>query len=122
MPAFCQHIEYRLALGAPPFSGAKSSQTGGWLQFRAPSCENPFVVQAALIDAWWPSAALQMKRLHPMGTVSFSCHFFSPLPPPYLLVAQTRKIHEGYISERNELWSQDGVLVAVAQQLIAIIH
>ena len=122
MPAFCQHIEYRLALGSPPFSNAQSTLSGGWLQFRQETCSNPFAIQVALIDAWWPSIALQMKKLHPMGTISFSCHFFSTLPPPYLLIAQTRKTHDGYVSERNELWSQQGVLIAVAQQIIAIIR
>lgn len=122
MPQFCQHIEYRLCIGAAPFSGGLSSKTGGWLSFRADECLNPFVQQAALIDAWWPSMVLRMKRMHRMGTISFSCHFFSEAAPPYLFVGQTRSIQDGYASERNELWSKEGKIVAIAQQLVAIIR
>jgi acyl-CoA thioesterase len=122
MPRFCQNIAYRLCIGAAPFSGSSSSKTGGWLSFREDECHNPFVQQVALIDAWWPSMVLKMKRMHRMGTVSFSCHFFSDVAPPYLFVGQTRSIQDGYASERNELWSQDGKIVAIAQQMVAIIH
>ena len=122
MPAFSQHLEYRVCLGGFPFQGSSSSRTGGWISFREDQCSNPIIQQAALIDAWWPTMAMSLKKMHYMGTVSFSCHFFEPVPPPYLFVGQNRLIHDGYASEQNELWSTDGHLVALAQQLIAIIR
>ena len=122
MPAFAQHLEYRVCLGGFPFQGVSSSKTGGWLSFRDDQCLEPSVQQAALIDAWWPTMAMNMNKMHYMGTVSFSCHFFAPIAPPYLFVGQNRVIHNGYASEHNELWSTDGRLVALAQQVIAIIR
>ena len=122
MPSFSQHLEYRVCLGGFPFQGSSCSQTGGWISFREDQCAHPAVQQAALIDSWWPSMAMNMKKMHYMGTVSFSCHFFEPVAPPYLFVGQNRVIREGYASEKNELWSADGRIVALAQQLIAIIR
>ena len=122
MPAFSQHIEYRVCVGGFPFQGSASSKTGGWLAFREDRCTQPAVQQVALMDSWWPSMAMNINKMHYMGTVSFSCHFFAPIAPPYLFIAQNRAIHDGYASEKNELWSTDGKLVAVAQQLIAIIR
>lgn len=122
MPAFSQHIEYRMCIGSFPFQGTNSSQTGGWISFRHDDCKKPAVQQVALIDAWWPSMAMNMTKMHYMGTVSFSCHFFAPIAPPYLFVGQTRSIQDGYASEKNALYAADGTIVALAQQAIAIIR
>ena len=121
MPTFCQHVDYRLAVGAAPFSRAHSSHTGGWIAFRDMHSDDPYAVQAALIDAWWPSMVLRFSKMMAMGTVSFSCHFFEPAPAPYIFIAQTHKIDTGYASEYNQLWSASGQLVAQAQQLIVIV-
>ena len=122
MPQFCRHISYRLCIGEAPFSRCSSSKTGGWIDFHDNQSSNNYACVVALIDAWWPSMVLYMRNMHYLGTVSFSCHFFAPFAPPYLFVGQTRKLQDGYASESNELWSADGNLVAIAQQLIAIIH
>ena len=122
MPQFCQHISYNLCIGGTPFSGSSSSHTGGWIDFRNTKDSSHWACAVALMDAWWPSMVLYMKNMHYMGTVSFSCHFFAPLAPPYLFVGKTRMLNDGYASESNELWSTEGQLVAMAQQLIAIIH
>ena len=122
MPSFAQHLEYRVCIGGFPFQGSSSSKTGGWISFREDQCPYPAVQQVALMDSWWPSMAMNLKKMHYMGTVSFSCHFFAPVSPPYLFVGQNRIIHGGYASEKNELWSADGNLVALAHQMIAIIR
>jgi hypothetical protein len=121
MPRFCQHIEYKLGIGAAPFSGASRSKTGGWLAFRELLCTDAFAIQVALLDAWWPSMVLRMKKMRAMGTVSFSCHFLEPIMPPYIFVAHTHTLKDGFATESNWLWSEQGVLVARAQQLIAIL-
>ena len=122
MPAFSQHVEYRMCIGGFPFQGSASSKTGGWISFREDACLHPAVQQVALIDAWWPSMAMNMKKMHYMGTISFSCHFFAPIAPPYLFFGQTRSIQDGYASEKNSLYAADGSIVALAQQVIAIIR
>lgn len=122
MPSFSQHLEYRVCVGGFPFQGSSRSKTGGWISFRENQCSHHAVQQAALIDSWWPCMAMNVKKMHYMGTVSFSCHFLEVASPPYLFVGQNRVIRDGYASEKNELWSSDGRLVALAQQVIAIIR
>ena len=74
MPAFTQHFEYWPTLGALPFTGSSPFVTGGWIRSRHDSILDPEII-VALLDAWWPSMALGLNKIRPMGTISVSHPF-----------------------------------------------
>ena len=127
MPAFTQHFRYHHGLGGVPGFGQASTQTGGWL--RAPDVHSvgDTALIAAMLDAWFPAWLCRMGRLAQMATVSFNAHFMAPWGAkagnsPVLIENTSDMAQEGYATERNELWSADGRLLARSQQLVALLE
>ena len=127
MPAFTQHFRYHHGLGGVPGFGSPSTHTGGWLC--APEVQGPgdTALIAAMLDAWFPAWLCRMGRLAQMATVSFHAHFMAPWGPrpgssPVVIENTSDMANEGYATERNELWSADGRLLARSQQLVALLE
>ena len=126
MPAFTQHFRYHHGLGGVRV-GTACSQTGGWLC--APDVQGPgdTALIAAMLDAWYPAWLCRMGRLAQMATVSFNAHFMAPWGgkpghSPVIIENISDMANEGYATERNELWSADGRLLARSQQLVALLE
>ena len=118
-PPFTGRVTMESRFGAPPFSGADSSEVGGWMGLRE---ERPIdaLTVALLADAWYPAPWPRLRKLAPAPTIELTVHFRAPLPLPDTLLLgrfRTRQVREGFFDEDGELWAPDGTLVARSRQL-----
>lgn len=122
LPPYTAHIDLRPCWGEQLFSNGKL-ESGGWVCLKRPPPIVDEVVLSTLIDCWWP--ANLVRGLRPMATVSIQISFLNTVgvcgAQPLALTTQTLAINDGYATENDQLWTQDGRLVASAQQVIAII-
>ncbi|QSQ11261.1 acyl-CoA thioesterase [Myxococcus landrumensis] len=126
MPDFCRFFEYRYCLGSAPYSGADIAETGGWLRPRDPTVlDAPLCV--GLMDAYPPSVLSRVDGFRPAATVDFTIHFFHAFPMPglapdaqFLRTGRSRQAGQGYAEDFQQLWTEDGVLLAQCRQLFAV--
>jgi acyl-CoA thioesterase len=83
---------------------------------------------AGLMDAYPPSVLARVEGLRPVASVDFTMHFFHALPRPeerpgaqYLRTGHSRWAAGGFSEDYQELWSEDGTLIAQCRQLIAVL-
>jgi acyl-CoA thioesterase len=118
-PPFMDRLTMQRRFGAPPFTGAQSMDTGGWLGLREER-ELDALAVALLADAWFPAPWPRLRKLAPAPTVEMTVLFRAPLPAPDTLLLghfRTRLVRDGFFEEDGELWSPDGTLVAQSRQL-----
>ena len=123
-PVFTQHFEYRTAT-AFPYGGTEGVPVEGWIGPRAPTRIRDAGFVAALADAWWPVVVVEMAVPRPIGTVTFGLEIFLadlPADAPLYHRATTPAAADGYVTELRELWTEDGRLVAMNQQVIAVLR
>lgn len=125
---FHGRFDKRTALGPTSFDGTgktREAVTGGWIRIVEPRpLDAPLL--AAYADAW-PPAVFATTELPPLAggvpTVDLTVHIRAPLPldVPHddfvLVVFRTRHVHDGFLEEDGEIWSQDGRLLAQSRQL-----
>jgi acyl-CoA thioesterase len=127
MPTFCQFFEYRFCVGSAPYSGGEP-RNGGWIRPKG----DPLVLDAALcvalLDAYPPSVLSTLEEFRSVASVDFTVHFFHALPRPvdragayYLRTGASRWAGEGFAEDLQELWTEDGVLLAQCRQCIAVL-
>ena len=118
-PNFVDLLSMQMRFGSPPFSGADSSVTGGWMGLRERRPVDAAAL-AVLADAWYPAPWPRLTGLAPVPTVEMSVYFRAPLPlPDSLLLGRFRcaQVRDGYFDEDGELWAPGGTLVAQSRQL-----
>jgi acyl-CoA thioesterase len=118
-PEFLERLTMQHRFGAAPFSGAEIGETGGWLGLRE---ERPIdaLALAVFADAWFPAPWPRLAALAPAPTIELTIHFRAPLPlPDGLLLVRSRSslVREGFFDEDDEIWAEDGTLVAQSRQL-----
>jgi len=124
-PSFAQHFEYR-PLGAPPFSGAPEAVAAGWVRPRDPGPARDAACVTALADAWWPALFSRLTAPRPVATVTFTLELLDGLlgldpEAPLFHSASAVASRGGYMVEMRELRGEDGRIVALNQQTLAII-
>lgn len=124
-PAFARHLEYRTD-GPFPFTGGTEARCEGWIRARTAGSMSRASYLAAMSDAWWPSAFSVWTSPRAIGTVAFTMQLFGADETiddaiPLAHRAKMWVLHEGWMIEQRELWSEDGRLVALNQQTIAVI-
>ena len=125
-PVFAQFFAFR-TLDALPFVGAPARATLGWIAPRHPGPVVDCAYVAACADAWWPVLFTGAGSARPMATIAFTLQFLGDLSRlssaiPLQFVAQSIAVAQGHAVEFRELWSEDGQLVALNQQTIAVIR
>lgn len=124
-PVFAPHFEYRVT-GDLPFFGGNEAAASGWIRPKNPGSARGAAYVTACADAWWPSGCARFDGIRPIATVAFTLQFVSPLDgldldAPMFHRAHTPVSADGYMVETRELWGEDGRLVAVNHQTVAII-
>jgi acyl-CoA thioesterase len=124
-PTFAQHFEYRVT-GPAPFASGDKPEAAGWIRAKNPGPSRGAAMLAAYIDAWWPGAAATFDSPRPVATVTFTMELIGSLEglnpeAPLYHRAVTPISQDGYTVEFRELWGEDGRLIALNQQTIAII-
>ncbi len=122
-PEFATNLEYRLVEGMPQ-SGASTAV--GWIRARHPGGLRDTGHIVAMMDAWWPVAINRLPTVHPMATIVYSLEVIAGIDglnpeSPLLYRATSPVLADGYCLETRELWGEDGRLVAINHQTIAII-
>ncbi|RZM80593.1 thioesterase family protein [Pseudoalteromonas rubra] len=125
MPTFIQHLDLNLQQGALPFSAASSSNIGGWMKFKAPAEPNLSVLHLlALADAWPPTLLQLCKGPTPASSMSWYIEFLDDIALPgdewFAMEAVTHQAEHGYAIEDAKLFSQDGKLLALSRQTVAV--
>lgn len=124
-PTFASNFEYRVT-GPAPFAGGDVPEAAGWIRAKAPGTSRGAAFVTACVDAWWPGAAACFDAPRPVATVTFTLELVGSLEglhpeAPLFHRARTPISHDGYTVEFRELWGEDGRLIALNQQTIAII-
>ncbi len=125
-PPFARFMEMRNT-GPAPFSGGTEPFVSGWVRPLEPGVGRGAAYLAACVDAWWPASFSIWSEPRPIGTIAFTLEItgtFEGLDPDAPLFHQARIVaeHDGYLVEMRELWGEDGRLMALNQQTIAIIR
>ena len=123
-PEFARHFEFRIVEGVPLTGGA--ARTVGWIRPRAPGGLRDAAHIAALADAWFPATMVRLTALRPMATIAYTLDIVDGIegldPEAPLLYRGTVPVcSDGYFLETRELWGEDGRLVVINQQTLAII-
>ena len=120
-----QRYEFRLALGAEPFSNAPQAEVGGWIRLREPRPYDAPLV-AAITDAWVPPIFVKSSDRIGVPTVDLTVHFRSPLDgldptEPLLCAFRSHVAANGFVEEDGEIWAPDGRLLAQSRQLALLL-
>lgn len=126
VPVFARHFEYRM-VGPPPYMGGDSAVASGWIRARQTPARLDAAWVAMLIDGWWTGALARMDAPRPVATLTYGLALLeSPdgLDPaaPVFLECRAPVCGGGYLSEERRLWGEDGRLLAINHQVIAVIR
>ncbi len=124
VPEFTRRLEYRLAFGAMPFSGAKEAGVGGWTRLlgsSAPATEEHLV---ALADAWPAPVIPMFERPAPASSLTWCLELLAPVQGPadawYLQRLTTDRTSQGWAHIESKMWTAEGSLIAIGRQVVAI--
>ncbi|MFK7989892.1 MAG: acyl-CoA thioesterase [Sandaracinaceae bacterium] len=124
VPAFCQHLEFRQAVGPAPFSGSDVAHLGGWCRFREPPALEVAML-VALADAWPPAALTLSSRWRAAASVDLTFQMLGPLPEVahdafWGFEARASVVEGGYADETATLFTRNGTAVASIRQFVAL--
>jgi acyl-CoA thioesterase len=124
-PQFTQYFDYRVAFGAPPYSGADVREIGGWCRFRGEPGPLGEEHVLALVDAWPSPAVSRMVAPAPAASMTWSLELLEIEPEVapdgwWLYRADLEAAAGGYAHAAARLWSPAGRLAALSRQAVAI--
>lgn len=123
LPPIARQLTTWGGIGAEPFSGAESADTGGWLRLREPApVDAPLLT--LLVDAWLPAVFPVLTTPAFAPTIDLTIHFRSPAVAavqdpavPFLARFTATTSRDGYFEEDASVWAPDGTLLAQGRQL-----
>lgn len=124
-PVFLQHFAVRWAFGGLPFSNSRSREMGGWMRFR----EDEGAIGAAhilgLADVWPPAVLPHLQQRAPASSLTWTIEFVQPQPEvgntDWLLYrANIEHASNGYGHTAAMVWREDGTLLAISRQTVAV--
>jgi hypothetical protein len=112
--------------------GAAEPRIEGWVRPRIPFMLEPHNARASgawlvvLADTYWSAAAARFDGVRPFATVQFNLDVHGSLEglapdAHFFLRGNAPAATEGYVTEQRWLYGPDGRLLAVNNQLFAII-
>ena len=123
IPPMLVNYDMRLALGAPPMSGAERSLLGAWMRTARPRPLDHAAL-AAYSDALFPAVWTRLTTGAFMPTLDLTIHWRAPMPPgehPWVLGKfWSDRVAGGVFEENGELWSEDGELLVQSRQLAVL--
>lgn len=124
-PKFLRHIDLAINKGALPMTGSKQSCYHGWMRFKQPPqrIEDGHII--ALIDAWPPTILQKLRWPAPASSMCWNIEFIHPhsemQPTDWLAYqAETRQAANGYAHTEANIWDQQGELIAISRQVVAV--
>lgn len=123
-PNFTQHLEFRLAQGAFPFTGSDSWATSTHVRLKDTQQADAELLGIILADAGPTPALAQLRGFAPASSVSWALEL-RPVPDADLsglwrMDKEALATGEGYVNERTVLWTPDGRMAALGYQVVAV--
>jgi acyl-CoA thioesterase len=126
-PKFTQHFEAFAAGGQKLVSGARTPEIRLWLRHRDPRGMTSLPGVIALGDTPPPAAYTMLSAPVPASSITWSVEMIdaaaalrAPGDAWYLLRSAGEDVREGYSVQDMALWAQDGTLIMLARQTVAI--
>ncbi|WP_420590363.1 acyl-CoA thioesterase [Bacterioplanoides sp.] len=128
-PEFVRHIDFIYHDGQFPFTNSRVNHIHGMMRFSDHPEEIRDEHLVALIDAWPPTVLQKLKSPAPCASVTWSLEMVTPISQlaqpirgdDYLIYeAEIRQAHDGYAHTEARIATQDGILLALSRQLIAV--
>lgn len=125
VPQFMRYVDLHISRGDRPFSASDNTTVGGWMRLQEAPREFTDAHMIVLIDAWPPTVLQMLKSPAPASTMSWNVEFVHPhgtLRPEAWLAydARTVQAHGGYAHSEASIYSEDGELMVISRQLIAV--
>ncbi|AWI54079.1 thioesterase family protein [Aquabacterium olei] len=123
-PNFTQHLEFRVAEGGLPFTGAENWHSRTHVRVKQPG-DVDAELQAVLMADAGPTPALQrLNGFAPASSVSWALELRPvALSEPagfWRMDKDALVTGEGYVNERTTLWTPCGQLAALGYQVVAV--
>jgi acyl-CoA thioesterase len=130
-PRFFENFESRLALGdqhAEPVWTLAEARFAMWMRYRAPQrladgTLDPLALPP-IADTMPPAVVQKLGPDAPLvyaPSLDLTVHFLDPTPREWLLMsAHARRARAGYATAENEIWDDEGRLVAYATQTMML--
>lgn len=123
-PAFAQHFDVRIAMGATPVSGADAADIAVWIRPHDLAAGPLDEIRLALGDVPPPAAMSMFRQPAPISSMTWSVDFANPDHPFgdgwHLARSTARWTREGSSVQTMGLWSRDGTMLMVSQQSVAL--
>jgi len=126
-PAFVQHFEGFVAGGSRLVSGAATPELVLWLRHRDIAAMATLPGLIALGDTPPAAAYTMLSTPVPVSSITWSIEVINstaalnaPGDAWYLLRSTGEDVREGYSVQNMMLWAQDGTLITLARQTVAI--
>ena len=123
-PAFTRHFDMRWGAGLPPFSGAEHSDAQIFVRYRnEPVSSDALLV--CLADAIPPSAISVFKAPAMLSSMNWTLEFVTPMNDAertgwLRFDSGLTAAGDGYGWENTLIWSDQGRLVAISRQCVAL--
>lgn len=125
-PEFTQHVDYRWAIGSPPFTSSPSREMGGWCRMRDGAGAGTEERVLALVDAWPAAVLSQLDRRAPASSLTWALELIQPEGAHRpgdgwcFYRAETEAARAGYAHAAAALWDPAGRLLALSRQAVAV--
>ena len=124
-PAFTQHFDVRIVKGSRPFSGAENPSFELWVKHKDPAAKD-IVALVALADMPPPAVLPVFKSFAPISSMSW---MFNVLKPDltndsgwWLMGVYAENASQGYSSQNMTICNDQGELVMVGRQNVAVFY
>lgn len=127
MPEFTQHFDFLLSDGEMPMSKSNRSDFSGWMRFKeSEGIQEIELAHLFILMDMWPTSVLQMfDQPAPASTLTWSFDLVS-IKQTYSkdlwwqFQVESEYAQDGYNYELSKLWDENGNLIAVSKQTVAI--
>ena len=121
-PEFFRHVDFRLATGALPFSGAAEPDFGGWMRWREPVPGFNVEHLVALIDTWPPAMTPLLPGPAPVSTLTWTIELFTEefTDDWWQYRVHTDACAHGYGHAGAHVWNAAGELAAISRQTVTV--
>ena len=125
MPAFTQHVAYRMVFeDALPYMGGSDPRFRGWVRFREQG-QMGLAGLVGLLDTFAPPVLLLADKPVPASSVTWQINLFEDWPEEgfsyedwWLYSSESKVSRHGYSDLEATMYSRDGRLFATARQMV----
>ena len=121
-PAFIANFELRPAGGAMPMAGAEHPELLFWVRHGEAAGVDPALALVAMADALPPAVFSALRTPAPASSVNWSFDLLDPAPKGqwFLLRSVSQYASEGYSAQAMQVWDEQGQLVMLGRQCVAV--